>query len=447
MRFDAPVLLYGAGREARSTRAFLKARAPELKVYVTVDSGAGRHRRRRVHRPDRPAGGDRAKALRHHRQVARACRATGRSSSSPARPASPSPPTSISGASIYRDGRTVIAITGTKGKSTTATLVHLMLTAVRPRRRARRQCRPRPARDRRQAQDRGVRALELPDRRHGVLARYRRHHQPHARAHRLAPRHRALLRRQAQPHRPRRAVPGGARRRRATTTRWCSRRCATCARLLPPLAPFIADRIASAVARSRLKGAHNLDNARLAAQTRARRRRRARRHRARHQRLRAAAASARRAQHRRHHARRRFHLDHARGDQGGARRLSRPPHRADRRRPRAPAGLCANSPACSPRAASPCSSPCRSPATASPPPPTPPRPQIEVVEAGTLASRPRSARHAARKIRHRHPVARARRATASSKSPASSFNDFEERGRAFVRIATELFGDDAARSR
>ena len=39
MRLDAPVLLYGAGREARSTRAFLKARAPDLKIYVTVDSG------------------------------------------------------------------------------------------------------------------------------------------------------------------------------------------------------------------------------------------------------------------------------------------------------------------------------------------------------------------------------------------------------------------------
>ena len=39
MRLDAPVLLYGAGREGRSTRAFLKARAPQLKVYVTVDAG------------------------------------------------------------------------------------------------------------------------------------------------------------------------------------------------------------------------------------------------------------------------------------------------------------------------------------------------------------------------------------------------------------------------
>jgi UDP-N-acetylmuramoylalanine--D-glutamate ligase len=37
-------------------------------------------------------------------------------------------------------------------------------------------------------------------------------------------------------------------------------------RILPPLAPFIADRIASAVGRSKLKGEHNLDNARLAAQ-------------------------------------------------------------------------------------------------------------------------------------------------------------------------------------
>jgi UDP-N-acetylmuramoylalanine-D-glutamate ligase len=37
-------------------------------------------------------------------------------------------------------------------------------------------------------------------------------------------------------------------------------------RLIPPLAPFIADRIGNAVRRSRLKGAHNLDNALLAAQ-------------------------------------------------------------------------------------------------------------------------------------------------------------------------------------
>ncbi|MBU1304111.1 MAG: hypothetical protein KKF33_01150, partial [Alphaproteobacteria bacterium] len=39
MRFEEPVLLYGAGREAVSARAFLKARQPDLEVFVTVDSG------------------------------------------------------------------------------------------------------------------------------------------------------------------------------------------------------------------------------------------------------------------------------------------------------------------------------------------------------------------------------------------------------------------------
>ena len=39
MRFEEPVLLYGAGREALSSRAILKSKQPDLKVYVTVDSG------------------------------------------------------------------------------------------------------------------------------------------------------------------------------------------------------------------------------------------------------------------------------------------------------------------------------------------------------------------------------------------------------------------------
>ena len=40
MRFDAPVLLYGAGHEARSTASFIKSRSPGTKLFVTVDSGA-----------------------------------------------------------------------------------------------------------------------------------------------------------------------------------------------------------------------------------------------------------------------------------------------------------------------------------------------------------------------------------------------------------------------
>ncbi len=39
MQVDGAVVLYGAGREARSTRQFLATEAPNTKVYVTVDSG------------------------------------------------------------------------------------------------------------------------------------------------------------------------------------------------------------------------------------------------------------------------------------------------------------------------------------------------------------------------------------------------------------------------
>ena len=73
-------------------------------------------------------------------------------------------------------------------------------------------------------------------------------------------------RRQAQPHRPRSALPGRARRAAPRTIRWCSRRCATARACCRRLAPFIDDRIAPRCPRSRLKGAHNLDNALLAAQ-------------------------------------------------------------------------------------------------------------------------------------------------------------------------------------
>lgn len=127
MRFEEPILLYGAGREALSTRAFLKARQPDLKVYVTVDSGEADIPETEVIAPaDLPA------AIRAHRfglivkspgvsrykDVFDIARAAGIPTSSNL---------NLWGAA-YRHGRTVIAITGTKGKSTTATLVHLMLT-------------------------------------------------------------------------------------------------------------------------------------------------------------------------------------------------------------------------------------------------------------------------------------------------------------------------------
>ena len=127
MRFEEPVLLYGAGREAISTRAFLKARQPDLKVFVTVDSGEADIADTEVIAP-----ADLRSAIRSHR-FGLIVKSPGVSRYKDifdiARDAG-IPVTSnlnLWGAA-YRADRTVIAITGTKGKSTTATLVHLMLT-------------------------------------------------------------------------------------------------------------------------------------------------------------------------------------------------------------------------------------------------------------------------------------------------------------------------------
>lgn len=130
MRFDEPVLLYGAGREALSTRAFLKARQPDLKVYVTVDSGAADIPDTTPIAPD-----DLPNALRNH-VVGHIVKSPGVSLYKPifsiARDAGIAVTSNLNlWGGAYRNGRTVIAITGTKGKSTTATLVHLMLTRSR----------------------------------------------------------------------------------------------------------------------------------------------------------------------------------------------------------------------------------------------------------------------------------------------------------------------------
>src|SRR5690606_18012451 len=127
MQFDGPVLLYGAGKEAQSTRAFLAQRQPGLKVYVTVDSGT-------ADVPDtEPLPIEDLPAAIAARKFALIVKSPGVSLYKPifeqARLAG-IPVTSnlnLWGAT-YAHGRTVIAITGTKGKSTTATLTHLMLT-------------------------------------------------------------------------------------------------------------------------------------------------------------------------------------------------------------------------------------------------------------------------------------------------------------------------------
>jgi len=126
MRFDAPVLLYGAGREATSTRQFLQRVQPDLKVFVTVDSGA-------ADIPDAEAipASDLPAAI-EAKRFGTIVKSPGVSRYKPifeTAAAACIPVTSnlnLWGAA-YRDHRTVIAISGTKGKSTTATLVHLML--------------------------------------------------------------------------------------------------------------------------------------------------------------------------------------------------------------------------------------------------------------------------------------------------------------------------------
>jgi UDP-N-acetylmuramoylalanine--D-glutamate ligase len=126
MRFDGPVLLYGAGREARSTRAFLAARQPELKVHVAVDSGAADIDNTEV------IAVDALPAAFADRRFALIVKSPGVSLYKPvldlARQAGIPVTSNLNlWAAAYRHGRTVIAISGTKGKSTTATLTHLML--------------------------------------------------------------------------------------------------------------------------------------------------------------------------------------------------------------------------------------------------------------------------------------------------------------------------------
>jgi UDP-N-acetylmuramoyl-L-alanine---L-glutamate ligase len=264
MRFDAPVLLYGAGREARSTRAFLKARHPELKVYVTVDSGDAEIEDAETIAPEDL---DAAIAQRRfglivkspgvsrYKPVFETAAAAGIATTSNL---------NLWGAT-YRADRTVIAITGTKGKSTTATLTHLMLA--------------RSGIDAGLAGNVGLAPLDIADR-HAVVVfelssyqtadmdflpdiaaitnLYPEHVDWHGSVERYYADKLHLVDRDGSF-----AVALGAA---ARGNALVARAVRDHRRLLRDLVPQEAEIIEQAVTRSRLRGAHNLDNALLAAQ-------------------------------------------------------------------------------------------------------------------------------------------------------------------------------------
>ncbi|MEO8757760.1 MAG: UDP-N-acetylmuramoyl-L-alanine--D-glutamate ligase [Devosia sp.] len=264
MRFDAPVLLYGAGREARSTRAFLKSREPDLKVYVTVDSGAAD-----IDDAELIPATELQSAI-ETRRFGTIVKSPGVSRYKPiflvAREAGIAVTSNLNlWGEYFRDSRTIIAITGTKGKSTTATLTHLMLTSA--------------GLDAGLAGNVGLAPLEIADKNKIVvfeLSSYQTADMAfspdiaavtnltpeHTDWHRTTERYFADKLNLIDRESPFPVALGvGAKDNPLVLAALRDR-----SRLLPQIAPFIDDRIVAAVKRSKLKGEHNLDNARLAAQ-------------------------------------------------------------------------------------------------------------------------------------------------------------------------------------
>jgi UDP-N-acetylmuramoylalanine--D-glutamate ligase len=264
MRYDEPVLLYGAGREARSTRAFIATKHPETKVYVTVDSGEAD-----VDDTTFIAPADLTQAV-EARLFSTIVKSPGVSRYRPifamAREAGIAVTSNLNlWAEEYREGRKVIAITGTKGKSTTATLVHLMLEES--------------GLDAGLAGNVGLAPLEIAGKHQIVvfelssyqtadiaftpdIAAITNLSPEHTDWHRTVERYYAdklnLIDRDA----PFPVALGVG----ADVHPLVLEAVRERSRIVPPLAPFLHDRIAAAVSRSRLKGEHNLNNALLAAQ-------------------------------------------------------------------------------------------------------------------------------------------------------------------------------------
>lgn len=129
MQLDGPVLLYGAGREAKSTLRFLNEIAPGIEVHVTTD------------KDDAALDGATVLPIAHlpaaiaNRTYPLIVRSAGVSIYKPtliaAKAAGIEVTTNLNLWSRYRRGTAkVAAVTGTKGKSTSTKLLHTMLTAA-----------------------------------------------------------------------------------------------------------------------------------------------------------------------------------------------------------------------------------------------------------------------------------------------------------------------------
>jgi len=129
MTLDGPILLYGAGREANSTRRFLGDFAPDAKVHVVVDSG-------QADVPDTievaPEGLIAAFEAGKYSLVVRSPGVSiYKKEIRAALKAGIEVTTNVNLWARYKKGNAkTIAITGTKGKSTTAKLVHTMLSGA-----------------------------------------------------------------------------------------------------------------------------------------------------------------------------------------------------------------------------------------------------------------------------------------------------------------------------
>jgi UDP-N-acetylmuramoylalanine--D-glutamate ligase len=263
MRYDAPVLLYGAGREARSTRGFLKQRSPQTKVFVTVDSGEVD-----IEGVETIAPADLTEAVKAGK-FATIVKSPGVSRYRPifavAREAGIAVTSNLNlWGEVYRQGIKVVAITGTKGKSTTATLLHLMLTHS--------------GLDAGLAGNVGLAPLDIADKHKlvvfelssyqtadmaftpdiaGITNLYPEHVDWHRDVdHYYADKLNLIDRDTDFPV----GLGEGAKHNPLVLAAVRDK-----GRILHELPPFIEDRVTSVVAKSRLKGVHNLDNARLAA--------------------------------------------------------------------------------------------------------------------------------------------------------------------------------------